>query len=217
MGSKQTWGGKCVFFFLTCLVMLLFWIQGCANFPGKRSYEDSSVDPEISTNGTHEESINEKSIQETELNNMFPQFARKWQGMQKLAKARVLMLNGYYNSSLKRNKEVLRLFPRTLGDQALFQMGLNYAYPGNLNRNYKKSKKCFQRVLKEYPESDIRDQAGIWVLFLRELMAKDSEINNLQNQIEGLQYKAEDLQDQIERLKEIDLRTEEKKRESLSK
>ncbi len=210
MGPKQTWGGKHLFFYLTCFMMTLFGIEGCAIFPANRENRGSSIDSEISTKVENGTGVNERSIQEAELLNMFPQFAKKWQGRQRLAKARVLMLNGYHNSSLKRNKEVLKLYPRTLGDQALFQMGLNYAHPGNPNRNYKKSKKCFQRILKEYPESDIRDKAGIWVLFLQEMVGKNRKINNLQNELEDLQY-------QIKKLKEVDLGIEEKKRESLLK
>jgi tetratricopeptide (TPR) repeat protein len=198
-------------------VITLFGIEGCVNFPEKRLNKDFFIDSEISMNAEHGTGVSEKSIQEAELQNMFPQFAKKWKGRQELAKARILMLNGYHNSSLKRNKEVLKLFPRILGDQALFQMGLNYAHPGNPNHNYTKSKKCFKRVLKEYPESDIRDKAGIWVLFLQEMMEKDRKINDLQNKIEGLQYRKKGLQYQIEKLKEVDIGIEEKKRELLLK
>lgn len=189
-------------------MLIVIGIQGCAIFPEKHQDKDSYNNSEISMSVEESKAMGESSIPDAELLSMFPQFARKWQGMQKLAKARVLMLNGYHSSSLRGNKEVLRLFPRSLGDQALFQMGLNYAHSGNPDRNYKKSKKCFQRILKEYPDSDIRDKAGIWVLFLQEMIEKNREINNLQNQLEGLQY-------QIERLKEVDLGIEEKKRELL--
>ena len=225
MGSKQTEERNNLFLYITCIVMMLFEIQGCIRFAEKRQDEQvfvetkppSNVGPDNDAGGASEEGS-------AEVINMFPQFAKKWEGRQKLAKARVLMLNGYHKSSLKNNKDVLELFPHILGDQALFQMGLNYAHPGNPNYNYKKSKDCFQRILKEYPESDIRDQAAIWVLFLQEIMSKNQEImsknqeimsknrriNNLQIQVEELQY-------QIESLKEIDLGIEEKKRESLLK
>ncbi|MCP5003816.1 MAG: hypothetical protein GY941_07675 [Planctomycetes bacterium] len=231
MGSKQAWQGVHLFIYLTCLVSVLSGVGGCANFPQKLKNKDPFVDSGISTNADSSKGTSEQSMQEAELQNMFPQFAKKWQGRQELAKARVLMLNGYHSSSLKRNKEVLGLYPRTLGDQALFQMGLNYSHPGNPNRNYKKSKSCFQRILKEYPESDIRDRAGIWALFLRDVIEKNRKINNLQNQIVGLQYQLASLKDmsgdlriqigglqnQIEKLKEVDLGIEEKKRESLLK
>ena len=225
MGSKQTGERKYLFLYITCIVMILFGIQGCIHFPEKRQDEQLFVEVKPPLNMEPYKDADVASEQDTaEVLNMFPLFAKKWEGRQKLAKARVLMLNGYHKSSLKNNKDVLESFPHILGDQALFQMGLNYAHTGNPNYNYKKSKDCFQRILKEYPESDIRDQAAIWVLFLQEIMSKDREImsknkeimsknrriNNLQIQVEELQY-------QIESLKKIDLGIEEKKRESLLK
>lgn len=163
-------------------------------------------------------------------------FPKKWQGEQRLARARVLMTKGDYQASLRENKEVLRLFLQTLGDQALFQMGLIYAHPENPNLDYQKSLECFQRLIKEFPQSDLGNKAKIWVLFLQEIIDKDKEIgrlnekigllekvleekekriNTLQSQIRELQAQIENLKGQIEQLKEIDLGIEEKKRKSL--
>ncbi|MDR4498001.1 MAG: hypothetical protein MRK02_08815 [Candidatus Scalindua sp.] len=218
MGSKQTGERKYLFLYITCIVMMLFGIQGCIHFPEKQQDEQLFVEVKPPLNMESNKDADVASEQDhAEVLNMFPQFAKKWEGRQKLAKARVLMLNGYHKSSLKNNKDVLESFPHILGDQALFQMGLNYAHPGNPKNNYKRSKDCFQRILKEYPESDIRDQAAIWVLFLQEIMSKNKEIMDKNRRINNLQIQVEELQYQIESLKKIDLGIEEKKRESLLK
>jgi len=132
------------------------------------------------------------------------------------------MINEDYETSLRENKELLRLFPQTLGDKALFQMGLIYAYPKNPNANYQKSLKCFKRIIKEFPQSDVRDKAKVWVLFLQEIINKDKKINLLKRELEkkrkrinNLQNQIENLKIQIEELKKIDIRIEEERRKVL--
>ncbi len=111
-----------------------------------------------------------------------------------------LMIRGEYSRALEKNRQLLGNYPR-MGDRALFQMGLIYSHPKNPNRNLKKSLGYFQRIFKEYPKSDLKNQAGIWVLCLHEDIAKDKNIN--------------DLQQQIKKLKEIDLGIQEKNKKSL--
>ena len=149
-------------------------------------------------------------------------FQKKTQDERRLKKAMYLMINEDYEASLRENRELLRLFPKTLGDKALFQMGLIYAYPKNPNVNYQKSLKCFKRIIKDFPQSDVRDRAKVWVLFLQEIIDKDRKIDLLKRELEerkkrinNLQNQIENLKIQIERLKKIDLRIEEKKREVL--
>ncbi len=127
-------------------------------------------------------------------------FLGKWEGEGRLARARTLLAKGKYEASLREAKEVLGLYPRTLGEEALFQMGLIYAYPKNPDRDYNRALECFHGVIKDFPQSKIKDQAGVWVLFLQEIMDKEREIGNLK--------------DQLLRLKEIDLGIEEKKNQA---
>lgn len=174
MGTKRTWKRKHLFLYITCLITMLYGIQGCAHFKN------------LQANFKH------------------------WQAKRKLAGAMALMFNGNYKESLEDNKEVLRLFPQTFGDQALFQMGLNYAHPENPDTNYQKSIESFQSIIVEYSKSRFRDEAAIWILLLRKVEAKDKKIDDFQHQIENLE-------DQIKKLKEIDLGIEEKKRKDLLK
>jgi len=178
--------------------------------------------------------------EEPSLNNikdslsLFPEFAKEWQGKQNIVEARTLMFKGDHEASLKYNKKVLRQFPRTLGDQALFQMGLSYAYPEKPDIDNQKAIECFQNIIETFPKSSIRDEAGIWILFLQKAIKNNSRVGNLLQQVEklkktdlqktienndrfdNLKQQKEDLKDHIEKLKKIDLGIEDKKRIDLS-
>ena len=159
-------------------------------------------------------------------------FQEKWKGEWSLAKAGTLLAEGKYDESIREAKEVLRLYPRSLGDEALFRIGLIYAYPGNPDLDYERSLKCFQRVIKEYPQSKLIDQAKAWACVLDEIMDKERQIGELkgknrllgrtfkkerekvkelESQAQRLQAQVEKLKDQLVRLKEIDLGIEKKK------
>ncbi|MBW2331603.1 MAG: tetratricopeptide repeat protein [Deltaproteobacteria bacterium] len=108
------------------------------------------------------------------------QFQQKWKGEGRLARAGTLLVKGKYEESMREAKEVLRLYPRILGDEALFQMGLIYAYPKNPDQDYQKSLKRFQRVIKEFPKSELKDQAEVWASVLQKIMDKEKEIGKLE-------------------------------------
>ncbi len=185
MGPKRTWKGKHLFLHIACLTGILLLAQGCLYVPEKRQDIQNQAD----TDGTTDKVGEKEPIKDIkDVLHLFPQFAKKWQGKQDLAKARALMLNGYYDLSLKNNEEVLGLYPRTLGDKALFQMGLNYAHPKNPKQDYHKAIEYFQNIINEYPESDIRDDAGFWVLFLQEIVEKNNEITIKDKKINKLQH-----------------------------
>ena len=166
----------------------------------------------------------------------------KWKEEHRLQTAKALMAGGNYEASLKENKEVLRLFPQTLGDRALFQMGLLYAHPENPNSDYKKSLESFQSLIREFPNSDKREEARLWVLVHQEIISKNTDItklngridffekeleknkkkgsrriSTLQGRIAELQAQIKSLKGQMERLKKVDLGIEEKKRKVLPK
>ncbi len=151
-------------------------------------------------------------------------FPEKWKGEGRLARAGTLLVKGEYRASLRETKKVLRLYPRTLGDEALFQMGLIYACPKNPDQDYQRSLKRFQRVIKEFPQSRVKNQAEVWVLFIQEIMDKEREIGELKQKnshlgkalkkekenAKELESQVEKLKDQLLRLKEIDLGIEKK-------
>ncbi len=185
---------------------MFFGIQGCANFEKKRQDEQGIAKIDVPTDTGDDKGTLEEI---KEVLNLFPEFAKKWQGKQNLAIAKTFMFESDYNSSILYNEKVLSQFPKSLGDQALFQMGLTYVHPENPKLDNQKSLECFQRIIEEFPKSSIRDEAGIWILVLQKIIKNDKRFR-LKNK--NLRYQIGSLKNQIKKLKEIDLGIEDKKR-----
>ena len=110
-----------------------------------------------------------------------------------LERAAQLFKQGDYDGSLRENQRVLSLagknFPR---DRALFNMGLIYAHGEYLKKDYEKSLLFFNKIISDYPQSPLVEEAKLWVRVLRE-----------NGKLKAV----------IERFKEVDMEVEEKKRE----
>jgi len=122
------------------------------------------------------------------------------------------MVNRQYAASMTKTLTVLNSFPHTLADQALFQIGLLYAQPENPNQDYEKSLESFNKILNEFPESRLRNQSQMWILFIRDVIDKKQKIEILDNEIVSLkrtvaQQKTESalLQKKIETRKNAEL------------
>jgi tetratricopeptide (TPR) repeat protein len=100
--------------------------------------------------------------------------------------AQNLLARGDFDASLRECQKVLLLMKdRTPADAAVFQMGLVYAHPKNPKKDNKRAIGFFNQVIKAYPESPWIEQSKIWVGVL----------------------------DGVERLKQVDIDIEGKKRD----
>jgi hypothetical protein len=100
--------------------------------------------------------------------------------------AHSLLAKGDFEGSLRENQRVLVLVKeQSPADTATFNMGLIYAHPKNPKKDNKRAIGFFNRVVKGFPESPWAEQAKIWVGVL----------------------------DGVEKLKQVDLEIEEKKRD----
>jgi len=91
--------------------------------------------------------------------------------------AKKLIEHGNYEASLGENQNVLSLSNnRPPGDEALFNMGLIFAHYRNPQKDYKKSIFYFEKLLKEYPKSPLREQAKIWIGVL-EVIEKSKQVD----------------------------------------
>ena len=122
------------------------------------------------------------------------------------------MVSRQYEASLAKNLTVLNNFPRSLADQALFQIGLLYAHPENPNQNYEKSIESFNKIISEFSESRLRHQAQLWVVFIRDVIDKEREIGilnsknvSLERTVEQQKIKITILQKKIETGKNVDV------------
>jgi hypothetical protein len=206
MGKEQAGKRQHIFFFLAGFVIILIGFSGCIK--KDRSY------------------LAKKRIES----------ALETEGERSLASARNFMERGLFKESLEISESVLKQYPLSLGDQALLNLGLIYAHPAHPESDDLKSIGCFRRLTKEYPESILKVEAEIWILVLEERMFKKQVISELTDKIDALkkvgkekrdnfknmQFKINELQDrvkelkqQIDGLKSVDIRIQEKKRKNI--
>ena len=139
-------------------------------------------------------------------------FSKELQGQQLLDEGMDQMADRQYEGSMAKNLTVLSNYPHSLADQALFQIGLLYAHPQNPDRNYEKSLGSLNNILNGFPESRLRHQAQLWVLFIGDVIDKEQKIGILNSKNASLerivkQHKIEiiNLQKKIETPKNVDL------------
>lgn len=117
-----------------------------------------------------------------------------------LVNSQKLLAQGNYEGALKENQRVLSLYGQhILGHEALFNMGLIHAHPGNPKRDNGKAIFFFNKLTKDFPQSPFADQARIWLGML------------LENQ--RLNQTVEKLQEVIEESKRVDIEIEKRKKE----
>ena len=112
------------------------------------------------------------------------------------AEANDLFHQGRYAASLEKYSEIIEKYP-TRADRALFEMGIVYAHPGNERKDYQKSLDCFQRLIREYPGSDYRQNSEMMTFNIRNVVLKDQTIAAQQMQIETLRHEVQGKENEI--------------------
>jgi tetratricopeptide (TPR) repeat protein len=111
---------------------------------------------------------------------------------------------GNYDASLDRYQQIFEKEP-TAGDRVLFEMGIIYAYPGNVQKDYQKSQECFQKLIKDYPGSGYKKDSEIMIFTINNVIAKDTTIATQQAQIEALRQEVRERRNEsIARQKKIE-------------
>ncbi len=124
-----------------------------------------------------------------------------------LIRAQQLLAQGDYEGALEENQKALSLSANNPpGDEALYNMALVYAYPGNPIGDYVKSTATFKRLIKEYPQNAWTEQAKIWVQVIQ-------EAENAKRVAASLSEENDKLKQIIEQSKKVDIEIEEKKKE----
>jgi tetratricopeptide (TPR) repeat protein len=112
------------------------------------------------------------------------------------AEANDLFHQGRYAASLEKYSEIIEKYP-TRADRALFEMGIIYAHPKNGRKDYQKSLDCFQRLIREYPGSEYRQNSEMMIFNIRNVVLKDQTIAAQQMQIETLRHEVQGKEDEI--------------------
>ena len=131
------------------------------------------------------------------------------------AEANDLFHQGSYTASLGKYSEIIDKYPAK-ADRALFEMGIIYAHPKNEQKDYQKSLECFQKLIKDYPGSEYRQNSEMMIFNIRNVALKDTTIAAQQVQIETLQRKVQDKEIEIVTLQKT-IAAFEKKIEALEK
>lgn len=93
-------------------------------------------------------------------------------------RADALMTEGDFDDALKKNAEILDEFPDSLGDQALYNIGLIYIHPENKAGDDQKALDAFQRILRRYPESPLKEEVQVWILIIYKIRDKEKAIRD---------------------------------------
>lgn len=110
-----------------------------------------------------------------------------------LLQGQKLLAQGDYEGSINENQKILSMSThQPPKDKALFNLGLIYAHFGNPKKDFGKSLDFFKKLIKDYPRSPLVEQAKIWV----EALQENEELNHV-----------------IQKLKQVDIEIEERKRE----
>jgi chromosome condensin MukBEF ATPase and DNA-binding subunit MukB len=117
-----------------------------------------------------------------------------------LSAASRLMGAGAYDEALRISETVLRDHPDTLGDRALFQMGLIFADPQNPKQDIPHAMELFARLKGTYPKSELVGQAKLWMRALTVQTAEQDKIRQLTQEVGRSSQALKDQKLQIDRL-----------------
>jgi murein L,D-transpeptidase YafK len=106
---------------------------------------------------------------------------------------------GNYEASLSKYEGIIERYP-SAGDRVLFEMGIIYAYPKNEQKDYQKSLECFQKLIKNYPESIYRHDSERMIYHINNVTMKDERIDAQQTLIETLQQEVKSKRNEISAL-----------------
>jgi len=118
------------------------------------------------------------------------------QARKTFAEANELFYQGRYSASLDKYSEIPQKYPAE-ADRALFEMGIIHAHPKNEQKDYPKSLECFQKLIREYPESGYRQNSEMMVFNIRNVVLKDQTITAQKMQIETLRGEVQGKENEI--------------------
>jgi L,D-peptidoglycan transpeptidase YkuD (ErfK/YbiS/YcfS/YnhG family) len=108
---------------------------------------------------------------------------------------------GKYAASLRKYEQMTEKHP-AVADRALFEMGIIYAYPRNEGKDYQKSLECFQKLVRDYPDSEYRRESQMMIFQIHNVINKDKTIATQQTQIETCRQELKDKENEIVALQE---------------
>jgi len=108
---------------------------------------------------------------------------------------------GKYEASLSKYKQIIEKHP-AVADRVLFEMGIIYAHPRNEKKDYQKSLKCFQKIVKDYPDSEFRRDSQMMIFQIHNVINKDKIIAAQQTQVDTSRQEIKSKENEIISLQE---------------
>jgi len=108
---------------------------------------------------------------------------------------------GDYEASLSKYEQIIEKHP-AVADRVLFEMGIIYAHPRNEQKDYQKSLECFQKLVRDYPDSEYRRDSQMMILQIHNVIIKDKIIATQQTQIQTSRQEVEGKENEIITLQE---------------
>ena len=132
---------------------------------------------------------------------------------------------GDYEGFLAENQKIVReCDEKATCDEALFNLGFVYSYPGSPYYNRARGLEYFDRLVQTYPRSVWAYQARAWAEIIRKNVSavgkkqkdlqKDHQ-KDLQEELKSKEATINELQNKLDRSREIDMEVEKKERELL--
>jgi tetratricopeptide (TPR) repeat protein len=141
---------------------------------------------------------------------------------QTFERSRSLFAQGNYDSAFAENQKAFS--EGSAPDIALFNMGMISAYSLNPQKDYPRALVSFRKLIKDYPQSPLAEQAKVWIQALEEhqkIVDEKQKLleekRNLTREREQLSHERERLKYTMEKSRQLDIEIEKKRRETLSK
>ena len=196
MGREQDRAWKHIHVCVASLI--LFSLLGCATFEKATERIQTKV------------AVASKETQESGRVNHPPKGMKEEDELrEQLTRSKKLLAKGDYEGFLRENQKVLSLSGnRPPGDEALLNLGFAFVHPGNPKKDYGKSLGFFTKLVKDYSQSPLAEQAKIWI----EILQENERLGQMNEKLTQTNQK---LNEMIEKSKQIDIEIEERKREKL--
>lgn len=135
-------------------------------------------------------------------------FGEGAQAKKVFAEANDLFHQGSYAASLDKYSEIIDRYP-AVADRALFETGIIHAHPRNERKDYPKALEAFEKLVREYPASEYRQNSEMMTFNIRNTALKDKTNAEQQALIDALRREL--------RGKEGEIAAQQKKIEALEK
>ncbi len=112
-----------------------------------------------------------------------------------------LFHQGSYAASLGKYSEIQEKYPE-MTDRALFEASIVYAHPRNERKDYPKALEAFEKLIRDYPGSEYRQNSEMMVFNIRNVVLKDRTIAAQKAQIESSRQEVQSKESEIVTLRE---------------